>query len=155
MSTILRVTLTILLALGTPALLLSQATYTAQLTGTVTDSSGGVIAGGKVVLTDEETSIAATAETDERGVYVFTGVRPGSYSLRVEAKDFAPVERKNLVLAVNQRASLDVTLNPGAITLARAISINGIACIWFTNTESGITAPRFTWASRCSSFPPR
>src|SRR5262245_51981505 len=115
MSTILRVMLTILLAMGTPALLFSQATYTAQLTGTVTDSSGGVVAGAKVSLTDEATNIAATAETDDQGVYVFTGLRPGSYMLRVEANNFASVERKNLILAVNQRASLNVTLNPDVV----------------------------------------
>src|SRR5262245_42992846 len=104
-----------LLILGLPALLCAQATYTAQLTGTVTDSSGGVVAGAKVILTDEATNIEATATTDDRGVYAFTGVRPGSYMLRVEAKDFATVERKDLVLAVNQRATLDVTLNPGTV----------------------------------------
>jgi Cna protein B-type domain. len=119
---ILRVTLTILLAMGTPALLLCQATYTAQLTGTVTDSSGGVLAGAKVILTDEATNIAARADTDEQGVYVFTGLRPGSYMLRVEASNFAPIERKNLVLAVNQRASLNVTLNPGSISASVTVT---------------------------------
>jgi protocatechuate 3,4-dioxygenase beta subunit len=68
------------------------------------------LAGAKVILTDEATNIAATADTDEQGVYVFTGLRPGSYMLRVETYNFASVERKNLVLAVNQRASLNVTL---------------------------------------------
>jgi len=115
MAPILRLACATLLILGLPALLCSQATYTAQLTGTVTDSSGGVVAGAKVILSDEATNIEATATTDDRGVYGFTGVRPGSYMLRVEAKDFATVERKDLVLAVNQRATLDVTLNPGAV----------------------------------------
>src|SRR5262249_5676903 len=95
-------------------LLCSQATYTAQLTGTVTDSSGGVVADAKVVLTDEGTNLEATATTDNRGVYVFTGLRPGSYMLRIEAKGFTPVERKNLVLAVNHRAAVDGTRNRGA-----------------------------------------
>ena len=115
MAPVLRLACAMLLVLGLPALLCSQATYTAQLTGTVTDSSGGVVAGAKVILTDEATNIEATATTDDRGVYGFTGVRPGSYMLRVEAKDFTPVERKGLVLAVNQRATLDVTLSPGAV----------------------------------------
>jgi len=116
MKAIFHVGLAISLALGAPALLCSQATYTAQLTGTVTDSSGGVVTGAKVTLTDEATNIGATASTDDRGVYVFTGLRPASYSLRVEANNFASVERKNLVLAVNQRATLDVTLNPGSVS---------------------------------------
>jgi hypothetical protein len=115
MAPILRLACAALLILGLPALLCSQATYTAQLTGTVTDSSGGVVAGAKVILTDQATNIEATATTDDRGVYGFTGVRPGSYMLRVEATGFSTVERKDLVLAVNQRASLDVTLKPGAV----------------------------------------
>ena len=92
MAPILRLACAALLILGLPALLCSQATYTAQLTGTVTDSSGGVVAGVKVILTDEATNIEATATTDDRGVYGFTGVRPGSYMLRVEAKH-EPVRR--------------------------------------------------------------
>jgi hypothetical protein len=115
MAPVLRLACAMLLVLGLPALLCSQATYTAQLTGTVTDSSGGVVPGAKVILTDEATNIEATATTDDRGVYGFTGVRPGTYVLRVEAKGFTTVERKGLVLAVNQRAALDVTLNPGAV----------------------------------------
>src|SRR5215475_11807059 len=116
MAPVLRFACAILLILGLPVLVCSQATYTAQLTGTVTDSSGGVVVGAKVILTDEATNIVSTATTDDRGVYAFTGVRPGSYMLRVEAKDFTPVERKNLVLAVNQRATLNMTLNPGGIS---------------------------------------
>jgi len=122
MPTILHVALSILFALGTPALLSSQATYTAQLSGTVTDSSGGVVAKAKVILTDEATNIAATAETDGQGVYVFTGLRPGSYMLRVEANNFASVERKNLVLAVSQRAALNVTLNPGSVSASVTVT---------------------------------
>jgi len=121
-STILHVTLSVLFALGTPVLVFSQATYTAQLTGTVTDSSGGVVAKSRVILTDEATNIAVTAETDDRGVYVFTGLRPGSYMLRVEATNFASVERKNLVLAVNQSASLNVTLNPGSVSASVTVT---------------------------------
>lgn len=122
MKAILRVGLAILFAVGTPRLLCSQATYTAQLTGTVTDSSGGVVIGAKVTLTDEATNIAATSATDDRGVYVFTGLRPGSYMLRIEADKFASVERKNLVLAVNQRATLDLTLTPGTVSTSVTVT---------------------------------
>ena len=105
-----------LLLVCLPAVALSQANYTAQLTGTVTDSSGGVVIGAKVALTDEATNIASNTVTDDRGVYTFTGIRPASYTLRVEAPNFAAVERKGLVLAVNQQATLDFTLVPGAVS---------------------------------------
>ena len=122
MVTILRTALVIILLLSAPVLTLSQATYTAQLTGTVTDSSGGVVVGAKVTLTDEATNIPSTAVADDRGVYVFTGLRPGSYKLHVNATNFAPVERTNLVLAVNQRATLDVTLNPGSVSASVTVT---------------------------------
>jgi len=93
-----------------------QSTYTAQLSGVVTDSSGGVIPGAKVILTDEATKIATNAVTDGRGIYVFTGLRPTTYSIRVEAPNLASQERKGVVLAVNQQATLDFTLTPGTVS---------------------------------------
>ncbi len=122
MVTILRTALVILVLLSAPVLILAQATYTAQLTGTVTDSSGGVVVGAKVTLTDEATNIVSAAVTDDRGVYVFAGLRPGSYTLRVDATNFASVERTSLVLAVNQRATLDVTLKPGSVSASVTVT---------------------------------
>src|SRR5271156_2271721 len=94
----------------------AQSTYTAQLSGVVTDSSGGVVPHAQISLTDDTTGIAANAQTDERGFYVFTGVRPATYTIRAEAKNFAVQERKDVVLAVSQRATLDFKLVPGTVT---------------------------------------
>src|SRR5580704_14987696 len=94
----------------------AQSTYTSQLSGVVSDSSGAVIPGAKVALTDEATGIASTFTTDSRGIYVFTGVRPATYSIRVQGAGLAPQERKGLVLAVNQQATLDFILVPGSVS---------------------------------------
>lgn len=94
----------------------AQSTYTAQLTGVVMDSSGAVIPGASVTLTDESTGIGTTFSTDHRGIYVFTGVRPATYTIRVESKGMAPQERKGLALQVNQQATLDFKLSPGSVT---------------------------------------
>ena len=101
----------LLLVTSVPA----QSTYTAQLTGVVSDSSGGVIPGAKVTLTDEATNISMNTVTDSRGIYVFTGLRPTTYSIRAEAPNLASQERKGVVLGVNQQASLDFTLSPGSV----------------------------------------
>ena len=93
-----------------------QSTYTAQLSGVITDSSAAVVPGAKVTLTDQGTNISATRETDSRGIYVFTGVRPSTYSIRVEAPNFATTERKDVVLAVSQQATLDLTLTVGKVS---------------------------------------
>jgi hypothetical protein len=94
----------------------AQSTYTAQLSGVVKDASGGVIPGAKVILTDETTGVGVTYATDGRGIYVFTGIRPGSYTIRVAAPGMAPQERKGLTLAVSQQATRDFALSPGKVS---------------------------------------
>jgi len=94
----------------------AQSTYTSQLTGVVKDSSGAVVPGAKVILTDQATNIAMTTQTNERGDYVFTGIRPATYTIRVEAPNFAAQQRKDVVLAVSQQASIDFTVTPGAVS---------------------------------------
>ena len=92
----------------------AQSTYTSQLTGVVSDSSGAVIPGVRVTLTDEDTNISANHVTNDNGIYLFTNVRPGSYSIRVEAPSLALQERKAVKLAVSQSATLNFTLTPQA-----------------------------------------
>jgi hypothetical protein len=94
----------------------AQSTYTAQLSGVVSDSSGAVIPGAKVILTDEGTRVGTTSVTDARGIYVFTGVRPSTYTIHVEAAGLASQEHKALALAVSQEATLNFTLTPGTVS---------------------------------------
>jgi hypothetical protein len=122
MSSTFRNFLCFLLILFAPAIVAAQADYTAQLSGTVTDSSGGAVAGAKVAITNDGTNIPTSTVTDERGAYVLTGLRPGSYTLRVEANNFATVERKGLVLAVSQRATVDVTVTPGTVSTSVTVT---------------------------------
>src|SRR5216684_1207299 len=82
--------LAFLLALIFSPSLRAQSTYTAQLTGVITDSSGGVIASAEVILTDEATNVPASVTTNDKGIYVLTGLRPAKYTLRVEALGFTP-----------------------------------------------------------------
>jgi len=56
-----------------PASLRAQSGYSAQLSGVISDSSGGGVPDAKVTLVDEDTGIARTYATDNLGIYVFTG----------------------------------------------------------------------------------
>lgn len=104
----------ILLAVIFPAV--SRGQYSAQLSGVVTDASGGAVADATVSLVDEATGIARTTVTDSRGFYAFTGVRPTSYTIRLESASFGTQERKGLTLAVSQQASVDFSLTPRTVT---------------------------------------
>jgi len=106
----------LMILLGLPGALLAQSTYTAQLTGVVKDSSDAVVQNAKVTLTDQATNAASTVQTDEHGIYVFTGIRPATYTIRVEAPNFGAQQRKDVVLAVNQQASIDFVVSPGVVS---------------------------------------
>ncbi len=112
----------------------AQSSYTAQLSGVVSDSSGGVIGGARVTLTDEGTGVGTTSVTDERGIYIFTGIRPATYTLRVESTSFAAKERKGVVLAVSQQTTLDFTLSP--IGVAETVTVTDQAPLLDTGNAS-------------------
>src|SRR3979411_2239644 len=84
-----------------------QAGYTAQVRGTVTDQTGAVIQNAKLTMTNDGTAISSSANTDNNGQYVFNGLRPATYSVKVEASGFQETVQKNIVLAVAQQATLD------------------------------------------------
>jgi hypothetical protein len=92
-----------------------QASYTSQVRGIVTDQTGAVVQGAQVTITNEGTGIATTAKTDDRGLYTFTGLRPDSYAIKVEAQGFQSIERKQIVLQVSQQTTLDFSLKPPGV----------------------------------------
>src|SRR5882724_3446147 len=54
-----------------PALVFGQASFEAQVRGIVHDSSGGVVVGAKVTITDADTGISSNTTTNDRGLYIF------------------------------------------------------------------------------------
>lgn len=91
-----------------------QGTYTAELRGQVTDNTGAMLPHATVTITADETGLAQTTTTDDAGRYIFTALRPTTYTMRVEMKGFAASVHKNIVLAVNQQASMSFELKPAA-----------------------------------------
>jgi hypothetical protein len=89
-----------------------QASYTAQVRGSVTDQTGAVVQNAKVTITNDGTGVSTSAKTDDHGFYLLTGLRPNTYTIRAEASGFRTAENKNVVLAVDQQATLNFNLNP-------------------------------------------
>ena len=54
---------------------------TGSITGTITDASSAVVGGAKVTLTNEGTSATLSTTADSSGIYTFTPVRIGTYSI--------------------------------------------------------------------------
>jgi hypothetical protein len=92
-----------------------QASYTSQVRGIVTDQTGAVVQGAQVTITNDGTAISTTTHTDDRGLYTFTGLRPASYTMKVEAQGFQSAERKQIVLQVSQQTTIDFSLKPPGV----------------------------------------
>jgi hypothetical protein len=97
------------------ALPLAAQVTTAELTGSVSDPSGGAIAKAKVTATNIGTSLSHEALTDEAGNYLLTLLPPGAYNLAVEAAGFRRLLENDVTLEVNQRARVDFKMQLGSV----------------------------------------
>ena len=100
----------------------SQSTNEAGLRGTINDASGKVIAGARITLTDAATDRARAAASGGGGDYTFRALPPATYKMLVEANGFGAVEQDGITLAVNQQATLNITLRPATVTANVTVS---------------------------------
>jgi len=98
-----------------PASLRAQA-VTGSLLGTVTDSSGGVVPNAKVTITEVNTGIKRTMETNASGNYVFPALEPGVYRVSVEQPGFRMAVKDGVNVLVNTTIRADLVLQPGALS---------------------------------------
>jgi hypothetical protein len=122
----------------TLTLLFGQASFEAQMRGVVRDTTGSVVVGAKVTITDVATNISASTSTDGRGYYIFNGLHPGNYNLKAEMTGFRAEEVKDVVLAVSQRTSIDLTLNVAGLEQQMTI-VESAPMLDTGNAEVGTT----------------
>src|SRR5262245_18847499 len=94
------------LVLAAPAAL--GQSVSASVAGTVVDQTRQVIPGANVTLVSELTGELRATTTNEAGVFVFSAVRPGTYTVRVELTGFTTFERKNTTVPANEQLSIGV-----------------------------------------------
>jgi Carboxypeptidase regulatory-like domain len=85
---------------------------TADIIGTVYDSSGTVLPNAKVTLMNQGTHETRNAESGAGGEYSFAFLLPGSYSVRVEAQGFTTFT-STVEISAGDRARVDVPLKVG------------------------------------------
>ena len=103
----------ILLWAATPAVAQFE---TASLLGTVTDSSGASVAAAAVTLTNVETGVSQTRNTDVSGNFEFATVRIGTYVITAEKPGFAVALAQNIQLTIGARQPVDLALQVGQLT---------------------------------------
>jgi hypothetical protein len=105
-----------LLALAAATCGISRAQVsTASVTGLVTDPGGGAVADAAVLLKNAATGVQRKTVSNQSGNYTFVDVPPGEYSLSVSKPGFSATEVQPFTLAVNQKATIDVSLRVGQL----------------------------------------
>lgn len=123
-----------LLMAATCSLPLAAQVSSAELTGTVTDPSGAILAKVKVTITKADTGIARETETDTAGNYFFTLLQPGIYNLAAEAPGFRRTVRNGFELQTNQRAKIDLRLELGNVN--ESVEVQGTAPLLESQSSS-------------------
>jgi hypothetical protein len=90
-----------------------QASTTATLRGHVEDATGAVLPGATVTVTNMATNSGQNAVTDDRGQFLFGGLFPATYELKVELSGFKTYERKSIALSPSDTRGIDVRLELG------------------------------------------
>src|SRR5688572_29618631 len=113
--------------------LLAQ-TSTATLTGTVRDSSGGVLPGVTIMVVNTARNTSQSTVSNDTGNYVVPALNPGVYSVSAELTGFKKFLQDGITLQVNQVARIDVTLEVG--TIAETVQVTSSAPLLETDTSS-------------------
>ncbi len=119
----------------------AQVRTTGQLSGTVVDSSGGVVAGATVTLTQATTGFSQTASTNESGLYLFPALQAGTYQLRVAAKGFSDALLNEVVVGAARTTDMKVELKVGQANQTVEVSTQGEVLETTTNTLSSTISP--------------
>lgn len=129
-----RTTLLGMLVLGAGLSLPSFGQTFGEITGEVTDSSGAVVIGATVSVTNPQTNFTRTATTNNAGNYSFPALLPGVFNVRAEMHGFQSELRTGVALQVQQVARIDFQFRVGAV--AETVEVAGGAPLLATENAA-------------------
>jgi hypothetical protein len=86
------------------------------ITGVVADTTGAIVPGADVTLTNTDSGLVLHTRTDTNGVYTFSPIRIGNYTVSATAKGFQTTTQQNAHVDVQQRLSVNLALQPGSVS---------------------------------------
>jgi hypothetical protein len=121
------------------------AQFRSSIEGTVTDSSGAAVAGAQVTLTNQDTSVATTATSNETGLFRFPSLGLGNYSLTVTKEGFDTIKQENIALAAEETRTVPMVMKVGKIQETVTIT-EDTAAIQLSESKiaSGISSQEIT-----------
>ena len=146
-TTMLRSILSIVVFVGlfhflSPKVTFAQGETTSAIVGQVSDATGAAIPGATVTITNRETGLQRTAKTDDEGRFNFPQLKPGTYSVKVEAEGFDPQQNDNVSSGLGQKQTVNFTLKVAQSN--QTVEVSGAAPLINpenANTSTNLNAP--------------
>jgi len=98
---------------------------TATISGVITDQFEAVIIGAEVLVTNADTNVTSKGTSNQSGVYLVTGLKPGRYRVHVAKEGFKGIDLTDLILNVQDSVSRNFTLQVGS--QSETVSVDGSA----------------------------
>lgn len=108
--------------------------FRATVFGRIFDASGAVVSGATITAVNLETGVATATQSNQAGNYTLPPLAPGRYNLSVELTGFKRYVREGVVLEIQGRPQIDVTLEPGDVQAT--VNVTGEAALLETATAS-------------------
>ena len=124
---------TIVLLLGQTSIQAQSGGATGTIVGTVVDSTGAVIPGAEITITESDTNVTTQTMTSPSGSYTVASLKPGTYRVTAVAKGFSATSVLQVRLIVGSEERVDLKLAPGSEQQTVNVNAEGVAL----DTENG------------------
>ena len=114
------------------SLLHGQTAVTGGITGYVADASGAAVSGADVEAKSTDTEVAEHTATNSSGVYRFTSLIPGTYTITIKKQGFAEFKREAVQIDAGTAVRIDAALAVGTVT--SSVGVTGQAPILQTDS---------------------
>ena len=122
--------------------------FRGSIAGTVLDSTGGVLPGVTVTVTNVDTGVSQHLVSDTRGFYEALYLNPGTYSVTAELTGFKKVARPSNLVRISDVLRVDITMAAG--TVEETVTV--VANVPTINSTTGITGTTVS-ASQIAQLP--
>ncbi len=103
----------------------AQGETTSAIVGQVTDATSAAIPGATITITNRQTALQRSVKTDGEGRFNFPQLKPGTYSVRVEAQGFDPQQYDNVFSGLGQKQTVNFT--PKVTQSNETVEVSGTA----------------------------
>ena len=114
-----------------------SAQFRAGVQGVILDSTGAVIPGATVTLSNNETQRTQKTQSSGDGFYAFSGLPPGTYTLSAEKTGLSKLSLSDVQIGAEEIQGRNLTLTPGDLSQTITVSDNATAALETENGDVG------------------